>query len=368
MYSNSLQVSRKAKNNLPKVKIKELNPIVAVNYRQWIPVDSTVGIMNGVIQQVMDYLSIVAWQVYILENSGDFELILEDRKPLCVYSQAVRPYSLKAGELLQKAALSEEPVMFDPHLSINRITSIKEVVIPLHYCLIPLRIDTEPIGVLVLETEKNTLSDEAIYWANWTGNELARVIRQEGIQYADAGLVETIAALSRTVDVRDTSTGGHCFKVALLSERLAKQLGCSFAEVQNIRRAALLHDVGKIGVPDAILHKPGPLTPEEWEVLKLHPVTGANILREINGLEEVAEIVLSHHEKMDGSGYPRNLMGESIPFGGRILAVVDAYGAMTDDRIYRQAISHECAIEELKKYSGTHFDPKIVDAFISQFQ
>ncbi len=128
---------------------------------------------------------------------------------------------------------------------------------------------------------------------------------------------------------------------------------------------ALLHDIGKIGVPDEILRKAGPLTDEEWELMKRHPELGAEIVAPVKKLVDVAPIIRSHQEKFDGSGYPDGLRGEEIPLGARILAVVDAYGAMTDERVYRKARSHEEALAELRRCAKTHFDPEVVDAFLA---
>lgn len=142
----------------------------------------------------------------------------------------------------------------------------------------------------------------------------------------------------------------------------------STRETRELCWAALLHDIGKIGVEDQILYKPGPLNDREWEIMKTHPEVGAQMIRGLSGMENIAVFIFGHHERMDGSGYPRGLCGEQIPFGARIIAVVDSYSAMTEGRPYRKARTHEDAIMELRKLSGTQYDSEVVNAFILLFE
>ena len=159
-------------------------------------------------------------------------------------------------------------------------------------------------------------------------------------------------------------TGGHCFRVREYSTRLAQALGITDSdELHNIRLGATLHDVGKYRVPDAILWKKGKLTPEEWDVIRKHPEYGVNFVREIPFLHGAVEIIQNHHERWDGKGYPQGLKGEEIPISARIFAVVDAYDAITSKRCYRSARESDVALEELRRYSGTQFDPAVVEAF-----
>jgi len=134
-------------------------------------------------------------------------------------------------------------------------------------------------------------------------------------------------------------------------------------ELDVVWRGALLHDVGKIGIPDEVLLKPGSLTDEEWRVMRTHPMVGAGILRKIEFLREAAEIVLSHHERYDGTGYPRGLKAEGIPLGARMFAVIDVYDALTTDRSYHTACSHAEALKDIRDGAGTRFDPRIVTSF-----
>jgi HD-GYP domain-containing protein (c-di-GMP phosphodiesterase class II) len=172
---------------------------------------------------------------------------------------------------------------------------------------------------------------------------------------------QTLEALGRAVDRRDGMTGGHCVRVADYSRILGQRIiGPQPQELQILEYGALLHDVGKIAVPDAILQKGGPLTEEEWSVMRQHPCLGWEILHGIAFLTDALPIVLHHHERFDGRGYPDGLEGDNVPLGARIFAVADAFDAMTADRHYRQALTLDQAMGELHANSGTQFDPEVI--------
>ncbi len=175
----------------------------------------------------------------------------------------------------------------------------------------------------------------------------------------------TVQVLSTVAALHDQGTHTHALRMQDLAEATARILGRSEEEVQLIRLAAQLHDIGKMGIPDTILHKPGPLTPEEWAVMRSHPRMGQQILTQAGGrLDLISHIVVAHHERWDGQGYPYGLAQQEIPLGARILAVVDSYDAMTSTRPYRVACSVEHARAELQRCAGTQYDPRVVDAFL----
>ena len=174
----------------------------------------------------------------------------------------------------------------------------------------------------------------------------------------------TLLALAAALDVREHNTGVHSQRVADYTLRLAREVGVRDKDTLDVFwRGALLHDVGKIGIPDKVLLKPGPLSDEEWVVMRNHPDVGARMLRKIEFLRDPSEIVLSHHEWYDGSGYPRKLKGDQIPLGARLFAVIDVYDALTTDRAYHTARSHTDSLVKLREGSDTHFDPAVVAAF-----
>jgi diguanylate cyclase (GGDEF)-like protein/putative nucleotidyltransferase with HDIG domain len=178
------------------------------------------------------------------------------------------------------------------------------------------------------------------------------------------GQTDVVSALVSALQERDRYTGDHSESVVDVAGRVAESLAVAPAEVERIRTAALLHDIGKVGVPDEILHKPGPLTDEEWEIMREHPAIGERILRAIPGMGQVAKIVRHEHERWDGGGYPDGIAGETIPLGSRIILACDAYHAMTSDRPYRRAMSHQDAVAELSRHAGTQFDPEVAQALI----
>ncbi|MFA4992134.1 MAG: HD domain-containing phosphohydrolase [Candidatus Omnitrophota bacterium] len=177
---------------------------------------------------------------------------------------------------------------------------------------------------------------------------------------------QTVIALARTVDEKDAYTRGHLDHVTKYGMVVAEELVAMTSvnlDAEELKTALLLHDIGKIGVPDALLHKNGNLTPEEFEVMKQHPEIGERIVQPIEKLKKVGKIIRHHQERYDGRGYPDGLKGEDIPLEARIVAVVDAYHAMVSDRPYRKALSENTALKELKDNAGTQFDPRIVEAF-----
>lgn len=180
--------------------------------------------------------------------------------------------------------------------------------------------------------------------------------------------VSSVPVLSHALEIKAESTAAHSIRMTRLAERLAAACHCTDEEIQTIRWAGLLHDIGKIGIPDDILRRPGPLSEQEWAIIRRHPDIGAEIVLMVTQLTAVGELIRAHHEHYNGSGYPRGLAGGEIPLGARILAVADAYTAMTDGRIYRPTISHSAAIEELQRCAGRHFDPWVVEVILSMYQ
>ena len=196
--------------------------------------------------------------------------------------------------------------------------------------------------------------------AEVAGAALGRAQHREHIEETVRARVETLTA---ALELRDEVTGRHVHEVVELALEVGERLGLEPATMVELEFAARLHDVGKIAVPDPILRKPGPLDGGEWDTMRRHPEFGSGMLARIPGLEAVAIVVRFHHERYDGRGYPDGLGGDRIPLASRIVAVCDAYNAMTADRPYRRGGSHEAALAELRAHAGTQFDPQVVDAF-----
>jgi len=195
-------------------------------------------------------------------------------------------------------------------------------------------------------------------------DELARQLRLANQKLA-ASYRGTLEALIRALDARDDETEGHSYRVSAYSQIIAEQMGVprGTPEWETIARGALLHDIGKIGVRDAVLLKPAMLTEAEWKEMRSHTEIGYALLSEVDFLRPAAELVWSHHERYDGSGYPRQLKGDEIPLGARIFAVADAFDAMTSNRPYRKAMAIDVAVKEIQRCAGSQFDPKVVAAF-----
>jgi diguanylate cyclase (GGDEF)-like protein/putative nucleotidyltransferase with HDIG domain len=215
------------------------------------------------------------------------------------------------------------------------------------------------------------LADSALYWAKENGKNRVHVYRPDVVELAElrrlaagpdrAARFRAAASLAKAVDLRDTYTGSHSARVAELAARLAARLGLDQEQIELSRLAGSLHDLGKLAIPEEILRKPGPLTGPERLVLERHPQIGFRMLDSL-GIDPVAKWILHHHERWDGTGYPDRLPGPEIPLGARIIFVVDAFDAMTSDRVYRGRLTQEHALAELQRCAGTQFDPNVVAA------
>ena len=187
-------------------------------------------------------------------------------------------------------------------------------------------------------------------------------------QQLQRGIYQSLLGLANALEAKDVYTRGHSERVGASSRRLALALGLPGAEVEVIARAGLLHDIGKIGIPEDVLRKTGPLSPEEWEVMRRHPVIGAQIVAPFEFFTAGAVVIRHHHERFDGSGYPDGLAGPAIPIGARIVAVADVYDALTSDRPYRPAMSAAAARAHLAAQAGRGLDEEIVGTFLGLVQ
>lgn len=230
----------------------------------------------------------------------------------------------------------------------------------------PLVVKGKTIGVLeAINKLQGNFSDEDLDLLIFLANQVAPAIENAGL-YAELREVfhETALSLSDALECRDTYTGGHTRRVCAYSLTIGESLGLSDDELNQLKLSAILHDIGKIGVADAVLRKTGPLDNDEFRLMQQHTRIGGEILQNVRAMANVIPGVRNHHEKFDGTGYPDQLAHDQIPVIARIIAVADTYDAMTTDRPYRKGLSSETAIAELRRCSGTQLDPRIVEAFI----
>ncbi len=235
------------------------------------------------------------------------------------------------------------------------------------FVLVPLLAHDQPVGLLdiITDTSEGDITHRDLSLLTILAKQAALAIENVKLyESVKKDQLNIIRALASTVDAKDHYTLGHSQKVSEMSLNIAEEMSFSERELESIKYAALLHDIGKISLPDDVIKKPSKLTDREFEMVRKHPVTGAKIIKEIEALGPMVPIILHHHERYDGKGYPDGLEGEHIPLGARIVHVADAYDTMVSARAYRDMLPPELAVSELRKNAGTQFDPKIVDIFI----
>jgi HD-GYP domain-containing protein (c-di-GMP phosphodiesterase class II) len=233
---------------------------------------------------------------------------------------------------------------------------------------VPIMLDGSVWGVLNIEavepsafTEADAVLVEAV--ASSLGSALHRAAIQADLEHA---FTTTLAVLTSTVEAKDNYTANHGEDVATLAERVALRMGLTSSQARDVRYAAMLHDVGKIAVPSEILCKPGPLTDEEWNVMRSHAAVGGDLVARIDAFAHLAPVVRASHERLDGAGYPDGLVGDQIPLGARIIAACDTYDAIITDRPYRPARTPTDALAELQRVAGSQLDEQIVSALIAE--
>ncbi|MFZ5808225.1 MAG: HD domain-containing phosphohydrolase [Chloroflexota bacterium] len=306
--------------------------------------------------------------------------ILRTVSAMGYHNPAIFQMQLRLGESLAgKAALSQKIIRQDLSSPENQQILLEEFRSEgfKDYIGIPLVADSQLIGVLeLLHRAPIPTNQQWMHFLDILSNQASIAINTlqlyQNIQEAHASLLEaydkTIEGWSRAMDMRDKETQDHTLRVTKMTLRLAQFFGLSEEQYLNIRHGALLHDIGKLGVPDEILLKPDSLTEAEWEIMRCHPQLAYEMLSPIDYLRPALDIPYCHHEKWDGSGYPRGLRGDQIPFPARLFAVVDVYDALTSDRPYRKAWSKESAIDYIRDQAGKHFDPQVVSAFLTLLQ
>ena len=303
--------------------------------------------------------------------------VLECGAAVGFWSNTIRTATVKIGESYAGRAVHERQMVQIPDLSMDPNEPFQLGVLKKEgikgYSGMPLIAKGKVIGVL--ELFHRSVVERDAEWLNifrTLSNQAAIAIENaqmfEDMQIShmelSAAYDATIAGWSHAMDLRDKETEGHTQRVTELTLELAQRMGVAEQELTHMRRGALLHDIGKLGVPDHILLKPDKLTDDEWTLMRQHPVLALNMLSSITYLRPALDIPYCHHEKWDGSGYPRGLAGASIPLAARIFAVADVYDALTSHRPYRPAWTREQALEHIRQISGSHFDPQVVELFL----
>jgi HD-GYP domain-containing protein (c-di-GMP phosphodiesterase class II) len=289
--------------------------------------------------------------------------------------------TIRLGEgAVGRIALSKETLIL-PHLRLANPEFLRLKLVELErfvaYVGVPLVAKGQVKGILEVyhrapfETNPDWLSFLNLL-SSQTAIAMDNSLLFENLERANAELTlaydATIEGWSQALELRGSEARGHGRRVVERTLKLAQLMGVREREMQRIRHGALLHDIGVMGIPDEILHKPAPLSEAEWEIMRRHPQYAYDLLSPIIYLRPALEIPYSHHERWDGTGYPRGLKGEAIPLSARIFAVVDVYDALTSDRPYRQAWPHEQVIEYIRQQAGTHFDPTVTDAFLQMIR
>jgi len=328
--------------------------------------------LNVVLDQVTSQLGVDAADILLVNPHTQ---MLEYAAGRGFHSNAISRTRLRLGECLAGRAALERRVVAEPQLSTSGFTrgALLEGEGFSAYFGAPLIAKGFVKGVL--ETFHRSPLDHDPEWLEF----LDALAAQTAIAIDNAGLFDdlqrsntdlrlaydaTLEGWVRALDLRDKETEGHSVRVVETTESLARALGVPDSEIIHMRRGALLHDVGKMGVPDVVLLKPGPLTEEEWELMRRHPQYAHDWLSPIAYLRPALAIPLSHHEKWDGTGYPHGLKGEQIPMAARIFAIIDVWDALLSDRPYRPAWTRDRAIEHLREQAGSHFEPRVVETFL----
>ena len=339
-------------------------------------INSSLG-LKRVLEEVMDSLielmSAERGFLMLRESNGELKERIARRidhsnldKDAIKVSQTIVKKVVESGEAILTTNAQEDP-RFENQMSVAAY-QLRSIL-----CA-PLKIKDRLIGVIYVDNRARAgiFQERELGLIRAFSDQAAVAIDNaqlfDGLQASNKELQDayraTLEGWVHALDMRDKETEGHTQRVTTLTERLARSMGVGEDDLVHIRRGALLHDIGKMAIPDGILLKPGPLTDDERELIKKHPVYAYDMLKQIDFLLPAIDIPHYHHEKWDGTGYPEGLRGESIPFPARIFPVIDVYDALVSNRPYRKALPPEEVRERIKADAGSHFDPQVVDAFL----
>ncbi len=339
-------------------------------------------LLNHIIRAARELLNVEASSLFLIdEDSGDLILSIDSNpKELSLKNirvptgQGIIGHVVASGETLLVNNASTDKRHYSEVDRISGLETNSILAVPLRTPTVVLgrhRGTTEPKiigGIEAINKIEGGFNDEDTQVLKTLADQAATVLLFAGL-YADANelFIDTIKAITAAIDAKDPYTRGHSQRVSDFSRIMAQEMALPAEIVHNIRVGGLLHDLGKIGVPDRILSKPDRLTDEEYDLMKNHPAIGANIMKEVRMLQRELPALADHHERMDGKGYPNGLADEQISLAGRIVAVADVFDALTSDRPYREALSVEEALDIMNSNRDTHLDSQIVDALIHAY-
>ncbi len=347
-YHGGLMLQRLSQTTASLLDIKEISKIIL-----W---------------EVTDTLHIERAAIFVKHtSSGDFHLIAQSGL------NATSTFDLREGHPIinwlshRKQILTKHEWKNQPQFKSLWTKEREELEILDMLLYIPLHAKGNLVGILAAGNKRSgqAYSQDDRLILTTLGNQMAVAIENARLyEELESTFVETVVALANAIDLRDTYTSNHSQQIADMAAETARAMQCSPQEIDTVYWGGLLHDIGKIGIPDSILQKPGPLDEEEWDIIRQHPQIGADLVAKINKLTHIAPAIAYSHERFDGSGYPQGKQGYEIPLEARIIAVVDSYSAMVDERSYKPPMSPYAAIEEIYQNAGILFDPAVVEAFI----
>jgi putative nucleotidyltransferase with HDIG domain len=350
-------------------KAKEMTKELSLLYKIGRDISATLDldkILEIIVDRVTKNLDLEICSILLLDKDSG-ELRIKCAKGLD--SDVITHTTLKVGKSISgwiaehKEGVLVEDIETDPRF--NQMNNEKYYTHS--FISVPLKSKNEVIGVINVNNKrsKEVFTKEDFRFIRGVAAEATIAIENARLYRSlEDSYMRTVTALTSAIDAKDHYTHKHSQHVCEYALAIAKELGFPQEQIKNLEQACQLHDIGKIGIEDYILTKPGKLTPEDWEKMKMHPAKSAEILRPLAFLSEVIKLVEQHHERYDGEGYPAKMKAEEIALGARILAVADSFDAMFTDRPYRKALTKEEAIAELKKGSGTQFDPRVVEVFL----